>query len=226
MTVATRTASIADELANTAFFSAFARPVLERLEGVSAHRRYKKNTRVISAGDDAQSAFVLVKGDAVAFTEDDEGNEFIVNTFEAGDCFGELGLLDNQPRTAHVTLTTDSICIVIPKVEFRRCIESDPEAVNSIIADLVQRIRTLTDDVSCLALLDVYGRISRLLQQSAVAVDEGPATTPKMTHKQIASRVGSSREMVSKILKELAIGGYIKSDNQQITLLKKLPDKW
>ena len=96
-----------------------------------------------------------------------------------------------------------------------------------VISSLVERIRGMTKDVSCLALMDVYGRMSRVIQQSIEKnSDSDIRQTEKLTHQELANRVGSSREMISKILKDLKTGGYIEVDNQRIVLLKDLPRKW
>ncbi len=211
-------------LADAAFFNDFPDDIIRRLQESSTRRRYKKNTNVINLGDDSRAAYLLLSGSAKAFTENCDGNEFIVNTFGPGDCFGELGLLDERPRSANVITTSDSECLVISKSEFRQCIFDTPDAAAATILTLTTRIRDMTEEVSCIALLDVYGRIARLIKNS---IDSSPdnATAP-MTHQDIADRIGSSREMVSRIMKDLSTGDYIKTDNRRISVLKNLPDKW
>lgn len=213
-------------LSTAPFFENFPTEALEKLQSASTWRKYKKNTLIINHGDDSQAAYLIAEGTAYAYTDDDDGNEHIVNTFGPGDCFGELGLLDDKPRTAHVLATSVCECLVIPKAEFQRCIFATPVAASATIRTLTARIRAMTDDVSCLAMLDVYGRIARLINNSLVEENDGRRVTGRMTHQEIANRIGSSREMVSKIVKDLTIGGYISSDKQRICLLKQLPDRW
>lgn len=213
-------------LANAPFFEHFPAEALEKLQNASARRKFKNNSHVINLGDDSHAAYLIIEGSAYAYTDDEEGNEYIVNSFGPGDCFGELGLLDDKPRTAHVVTTTACECLVIPKADFQRCIFATPEAASATIRTLTGRIRTMTDDVSCLAMLDVYGRIARVIKNSSEESSDGERITQRMTHQEIANRIGSSREMVSKIVKDLTVGGYIRTEKQRISLLKDLPEKW
>lgn len=213
-------------LKNADFFAKFPPEILQRLEQKGNVRSYKKNSHIINQGDDSNAAYLLLTGAAYAYTDNADGNEFVVNSIFPGDCFGELGLLDNKPRTAHVKTVGPSTCLVISKAEFQGCIKSDIHAANATIEVLVDRIRHMTEDISCLALMDVYGRISRVLNNSVRDVDSESSVTAKMTHQDIANRVGASREMVSKILKDLTAGGYITTEKKQITILKTLPLRW
>ncbi len=213
-------------LSKAPFFDGFPAEVIAELESASALRKYKKNSQIINQGDDSQAAYLLVEGTALAYIDDEEGNEFIFNTFQAGDCFGELALLDDQPRSAHVVTTSDCECLVIPKAEFQRCVFNTPDAASATIRMLIARIRSMTEEVSCLAMLDVYGRIVRLFRNTSEVTDDGSLVTERMTHQEMANRIGSSREMVSKIIKDLTVGGYISTDKQRITLIKNLPERW
>lgn len=213
-------------LADIEFFNAFPDSAIANLERAATLRKFRKNTHIIVVGEESHAAYVLVKGSAYAFTDDDDGNEFIVATFTQGECFGELGLLDGSTRTANVITTSACECLVIPKAEINHEIMKEPRVSQAIIHSLVGRIRGMTEDVSCLALMDVYGRLVRAIENSASDQDDGTRATGRVTHQELASRVGSSREMVSKILKELRIGGYISIDNHCISINKALPDRW
>ncbi|MBX2880416.1 MAG: Crp/Fnr family transcriptional regulator [Granulosicoccus sp.] len=213
-------------LEDTPFFSGFPEKALARLESKSAVRKFKKNTHLVVSGDDCHSAYVMISGNAHAYTDDADGNEFIVNSFHEGDCFGELGVLDGLPRTANVITATPCECLVIPKVELVHVIENEPEVALSIIKTLVGRIRSMTEDVSCLALMDVYGRLARVLAAESQEHDDGITRTDRITHQELSKKVGASREMISKILKDLKTGGYIDTVDHCIVTKKKLPDRW
>lgn len=217
---------ISTGLANSEFFRAFPEESIERLERSATMRKFKKNTHIIVVGEQSHAAYLLLDGTAYAFTDDDDGNEFIVGSFSAGDCFGELGLLDGQSRTANVITTSQCECLVVPRGEIMAEIRQQPSVAEAIISTLVGRIRTMTEDVSCLALMDVYGRLVRTLKTASSEQDDGSRLTSRMTHQELASRVGSSREMVSKILKELRVGGYITIESHCIRIHKELPDRW
>lgn len=217
---------VIDKLKDTGFFSHFPTHLLEQLESKSTVRKYKNHSHVISMGDESHAAYLLLSGEAYAYTDDEDGNEFVVNTFKPGDFFGELGLLDNLPRAAHVITTSEATCLAIPKKEFQRCISEDINAANATIQVLVARIRHMTEDVSSLALMDVYGRVSRALTNAVNETDGDVSITSKLTHQDLANRVGSSREMVGKILKDLINGGYISNDKKRIRILRPLPQRW
>ncbi|MEE9318972.1 MAG: Crp/Fnr family transcriptional regulator [Granulosicoccus sp.] len=208
------------------FFAGFPDKLLEILEKSASVRKFRKNSHIIVGGEESLAVYVLQSGTAYAFTSDEEGNEFIVGSFGEGDCFGELGLLDSKPRTASVVTTSNCECLVIAKSNLLHAIESDAAIGMAVIQSLVGRIRGMTDDVSCLALMDVYGRLARVIQSEATERDDGTRSTGRITHRELASRVGSSREMISKILKDLRIGGYIDVNRHCIVLRKSLPDRW
>ena len=213
-------------LSDVQFFKVFPEGSIATLERAATMRKFRKNTHIIVAGEESHAAYVLLQGTAYAFTDDDDGNEFIVGTFSAGDCFGELGLLDGHTRTANVITTSACHCLVVPSAEIIQEIMKEPTAAQAIIHALVGRIRGMTEDVSCLALMDVYGRLVRALNSSATEQSDGTRITERITHQELASRVGSSREMVSKILKELRVGGYITIENHCVKLHKDLPERW
>lgn len=221
-----RTTERTHSLANIKFFQVFPDEAIVNLERAATLRKFKKNTHIIVAGEESHAAYVLLEGSAYAFTDDDDGNEFIVGTFGNGDCFGELGLLDGHTRTANVITTSACQCLVVPRAEINHEIMKEPKVAQAIIHSLVERIRGMTEDVSCLALMDVYGRLVRVLNSSATEQEDGTRLTDRITHQELASRVGSSREMISKILKELRIGGYITIENHCVRIAKDLPDRW
>lgn len=213
-------------LSDVDFFKVFPETAIENLERAATVRKFRKNTNIIVAGEESHAAYVLLEGTAYAFIDDDEGNEFIVGTFSSGECFGELGLLDGHTRTANVITTSACHCLVVPSADITHEIMKEPLVAQAIIHSLVGRIRGMTEDVSCLALMDVYGRLVRTLNSSATEQVDGTRITERVTHQELASRVGSSREMISKILKELRVGGYISIESHCVKILKQLPDRW
>lgn len=213
-------------LLKSPFFRNFPITTLEKLNQRSSIRRYKKNSYVINLRDEAVAVYLLIEGAAAVYTDDSDGNKHILNTIGSGDMFGELGVIDSKPRTANVITTHSSDCLVIPKTEFLRCVFESSETSSAVMKILVGRIRYMTDEISCLAMLDVYARMIRLIRNSIEFSDGDVSTTGRLTHQEIASRIGSSREMVSKIIKDLTMGGYLKTNKQRISLLKEMPDKW
>lgn len=217
---------VSSRLADVNFFSSFPEPALEQIERAATLRKFRKNTHIITTGEESHACYVLLSGSAVVFTEDEDGEEFIHQSLHVGDCFGELGVLDGKSRTANVMTTDQSECLVIPKDVLLRALMDDKSASMDVIKSLISRIRVMTEDVSSLALLDVYGRIARIMEGESVEQPDGSKLLPRMTHQELAKRVGSSREMVSKILKDLRIGGYVSVESHRIRLVKPLPSNW
>lgn len=200
----------------------------EELDVIAQHavrKSYRKNTVIIERGDEANTLFVLTEGRVKTYLADEQGREIVLNDLGPGSQLGELALLGDSPRTASVMTVEDSVFLVLTKRSFLQVLSDHPELAFNLIRLLVERTQTLTESVGDLALRDVYGRLNKLLTESADDVD-GSLVSGPFTHQQIADRVGSSREMVSKILKDLKTGGYIACEGRKFTLLKRLPAKW
>ena len=200
---------------------------LEVLASGSTNRSFPKNTVVIHENDPADSLFIIESGKVKVYCSDKNGKEFVMNTQAAGDYFGELALLDDSTRSASVRTVEKSAFCIIYKDDFNRVLDTHPNIGRQLIRNLSQRVRKLTADVKSLALQDVYGRVANVLMDLSEERGDGTLYIPeKLTQQDIADRVGSSREMVSRILKDLKAGGYIQLDKNSITLKEKLPHAW
>jgi CRP/FNR family cyclic AMP-dependent transcriptional regulator len=188
-------------------------------------RQYPKNTVVVSQGDDTDSFYIIMQGKVDVFLHNDKGKEIIINTLGVRQAFGELAPLGRIPRQASIITTEDSTFGIISRQVFMDTLLTKPTVSMQIIDMLVHRIRDLTEEVSSLALEDVYNRVVRVLYKHAEEVGE-KLITDKLTQQDIASRVGATREMVHRILKELKTGGYISIEGKHITIEKKLPPGW
>jgi CRP/FNR family cyclic AMP-dependent transcriptional regulator len=208
---------------------------VEIFEGLSAEelsvlaesstvRSYPKNTVIINENDHADSLYVIEAGKVKVYCSDKNGKEFIMNTLEPGDYFGELALLDDDKRTASVRTMEKSGFMIIYKEDFNKIIEQQPNIAKTLIRNLTRRVRKLTQDVKALALQDVYGRVTNVLNTMAEDRGDGTAIIPdKLTQQDIADRVGASREMVARILKDLTIGEYVSFEGRNIVINGKLP---
>ncbi len=147
-----------------------------------------------------------------------------MNTQSEGDYFGELALLDDDKRSASVrTMEKANFCIIY-KEDFNKVLEAQPNIARTLIRNLTRRVRKLTKDVKALALQDVYGRVTNVLTSLAQPREDDTAFIPeKLTQQDIADRVGASREMVARILKDLTIGEYITFEGRNIVINGKLP---
>ena len=199
---------------------------LELLSTKMVTRKYPRNTVVINEGDQSDSLYVIRSGSVKVFLGNDEGREIILNVQRAGEYFGELALIDSGPRSASVMTQEKTALSIISRADFEEFLRQHPPANAKIMRGLVKRLRALTDNVRSLALMDVYGRVARLLIKLSQPEGEVRVIRDALTQQDIADRVGASREMVSRILKDLREGGYIEIHDRHITLQERLPHGW
>lgn len=198
------------------------------LMAVGSHgvaRTYPKNTIIVSEGDQTDSLYIILKGRVKVFVSDDAGHEVVLLTQGPGEYFGEL-VLDEGPRSASVMTLEPARFLVVPKKDFHDFVIKNPAFALSLIEKLIARVRSLTASVKSLALMDVYGRVARLLLELAEERDGGMVISQRLTQQDLASRIGASREMVSRILKDLSIGGYLTQSRSGIVLHRKPPEHW
>lgn len=191
-------------------------------------RNYPKNVVLINEGDESNSLYIILSGKVKAFLRDESGKEVILSFQGAGEYFGEMALIDNQSRSASIMTVEAARFSVITKEDFLKCLAENPEISLRLIRDLTLRLRQLTDNVKSLALMDVYGRVARtLLSLAEPTEEEGKmVVNQKLTQQDIANMVGASREMVTRILKDLTTGGYIQVTGKSILINNRLPPGW
>ena len=213
-------------LEDVAIFSGLSQDDLELLEHHMVTRSFQKNTIIINEGDEASSFFIIIKGAVKVFLSNEEGKEIIINAQGAGDHFGELALLDDAPRSASVITTEKSTIGVIAKEDFHKVLAKNTDLSLNLIRELTRRVRLLSDNVRSLALMDVYGRVAKILLGMAQEEDGIMVINKRPTQQDIANHIGASREMVARILKDLATGNYITIDGRRLIINEKLPDAY
>ncbi|VAW83571.1 cAMP-binding proteins - catabolite gene activator and regulatory subunit of cAMP-dependent protein kinases [hydrothermal vent metagenome] len=213
-------------LQNIPLFANLPKKDLETLTQRAITKNYPKNTILVSEGDETNSLFVIDSGKVKVFLSDHEGKEIVINVHGKGDYFGEIALLDDAPRSASVMTTEPCRVVLILKRDFEECLGQNPSIALCLLKDLTHRLRTLTDNVKSLALMDVYGRVARVLLNMASVENGKWIIAQRVTQKEIANRVGASREMVSRIMKDLTEGGYITVSKHGIVINQKLPENW
>ncbi len=210
-------------LKSVEIFSGLSDAELSALEESSIRRSYPKNTVIINENDVADSLYVIESGKVKVYCSDKNGKEFIMNTLSGGDYFGELALLDDDRRSASVrTMEKADFCIIY-KQDFNQVLDQHPNIAKTLIRNITRRVRALTEKVKSLALQDVYGRVTKVLNSLATERNDEFYVEEKLTQQDIADRVGASREMVARILKDLTIGGYISFENRHIVIHRRLP---
>ncbi len=200
-------------------------PMIRELASRGQTRTFPKNAVIINEGDRGDTLFVILSGKVKVYVSDDDGREMILDMHDAGEYVGEMSL-DGRPRSASVMTLEPTTCSVLSRDELRAAIARNPDIAMAIIEKLIERARIATDNVKNLALMDVYGRVARLLL-SLAKEENGKLVVPdRMTQQDIADRVGASRDMISRIFKDLTIGGYVTVENRQITINRKPPARW
>ncbi|MCA0241991.1 MAG: Crp/Fnr family transcriptional regulator [Proteobacteria bacterium] len=207
-----------------------ATPLTDQLLQAMAERggvkTFPANAVLVNEDDDSDSIFILLKGKVKVYGAAADGREVVYTTLGAGEYFGEM-TLDGGPRSASVMTMEPTTCVVVSGANVRDFLGTHPDFALHLVRKLIALVRRSTDTVKRLALDDVYTRIAKLLQELAVPDALGrQAIDERLTQQDIADRVGSSREMVSRIFKQLTIGGYVSTEGRRIVLLKKLPARW
>lgn len=205
-------------------FSALPQQELDALAQRGA-KSFPKNAVVVNEGDETDSLYIILSGRVKFFVSEEGGRDFILGTAGVGEYFGEIALAGG-PRSASVMTLEPCRFVIIAKAEMKSFLANYPDVALHIICTLSRRARTLTHNAKNLALLNVYGRVTQTLMDLAVSQNDKLMIPGKLTHQDIANRVGASREMVSRILKDLKDGAYIEPTSKGIILHKKLPSHW
>ena len=206
-------------------FSGLPEADLREIAGKAVTRTYAKNAVVVREGALTGSLYVILSGRVKVCLGDESGKELILDIKGAGAYFGEMAL-DNGPRSATVVTLENSRFAVISRTDFEHILRDHADVALHVIKDLIHLVRGLNKSVSGLTMLDVYGRVSRLLLDSAVDHDGKLVIAEKLTQKEMAGRLGASREMINRILRSLTAGGYIDIGKKSITINKTLPAHW
>ncbi len=210
-------------------FGSVTDPSLRALAERGVVRRYRRGTIVIDEGDTGDTLFVVLTGRLRVFSSGGDGardREVTFNVHGPGECVGEMSL-DGGPRSASVITVEPATCSVITRPTLREQIARDPDLALLLISRVIRRARLATESARGMATLDVYGRLVRRLE--ALAVDDGTGrrrVPERTTHAMLASEIGCSREMVSRLLKDLTGGGYVAVEDRRLVLLKALPRSW
>jgi CRP/FNR family transcriptional regulator, cyclic AMP receptor protein len=206
-------------------FAALSEP-LRALARRGEIRRYRKNTLLIEEGDHGDTLYMILAGRLRSFSSGDKGREITYGVYGPGEYLGEMSL-DGGPRSANVITLQASTCAVITRATLLRHIAEQPEFALELIAKVIRRARAATLSAKQLALNDVYGRLVLVLDGLALAQPDGTRLIEeRLTHQELAHRLGCSREMVSRLMKDLVDGAYVDAQPGCWRLLRPLPARW
>ena len=198
---------------------------LRALAECTVTRNYPKQAMIVNEGDESGSLYLILSGRVKVYLADEHGKELILAIKGPGQYFGEMAL-DGEPRAASVMTLDPSQFAVLSREDFRAFLLSHAEVALQLIENLIRVARGLNRSARNLAMLDVYGRVARTLLELAVERDGRLVIPEKLTQKDIAARVGASREMINRILRDLTTGGYVSMEGGRITINKAPPARW
>lgn len=200
-------------------------PTLHAVAERGVVRKFPRNTVLIQEGDRGDSLYVILAGKVKVFASNEAGREFVISLHGVGEYVGEM-CLDGSPRSASVITTEPTTCAVVARPDFEDFVREHPDFALHLILKLIHRCRVTTENAKSLALCDVYGRLVRLLNTLATRVDGRDVVKDRLTQQDIAERIGASRDMVSRLMKDLVTGGYLALEGHTIVILRKLPAAW
>jgi CRP/FNR family cyclic AMP-dependent transcriptional regulator len=199
-------------------FSSVPDEQLRALATVVTRKSVTRGATIMVAGDQTDSLYIILSGRLKVMMSDAEGKEVILSILGPGEFFGEMGLIDDSPRSASVVGIEACELLSIAKRDFNKCLADNFEMAMAVMRGLVRRLREADRKIGSLALLDVYGRVARLLLDMADTVDGQKMVTKRLPKQDIAKMIGASREMVSRVMKDLQLGGYIEMRGSTIVL--------
>lgn len=211
-----------DALRKVSLFRNLSDAELESLAAVAVARNYPRHAVIVNEGDRSDALYLILSGRLKVYVNGDSARELVLNTLGPGDYFGEM-VLDDGPRSASVMTLEPCRLAMLTRESFRAYLGRHPDVAIAVIRDLIHRCRALTETARDLALVDVYGRLAKLLLSLAREEDGRLVVSERLTKQAMGERIGASREMVSRILKDLTTGGYIATEGGRMIIHRKPP---
>jgi CRP/FNR family cyclic AMP-dependent transcriptional regulator len=208
-------------LKSVPLFSSFTDSQLGQLLSCVQHRSYPRNAFILRAGEETDALYIILSGRVKVLIPDEEGHEVILSVIGPHEFFGEMGLLDELPRSASVETLESCDMLRLSKAGFTGILKDNFELAMLIIRNLVRRLREADRKIESLALIDVYGRVARLLIDLAENMDGKWIVERAPPKQEIARMIGASREMVSRVVKDLQKKGLIRAEKRRIHVLDK-----
>ena len=196
----------------------------EQAQGIADNvvkRRFRRGEIVVEQGKKSNALFILLTGRARVLTADSRGREVILAVLQPGDYVGEMSLIDNEAHSATVRSEVQTDMLILGRAEFARCLPENSSLSYAIMRGLVQRLRSADRQIESLALLDVYGRVARTLLDMAEDDNGVKVIRGKVSRQDLAKVVGASREMVSRVMKDLEERGIIETQENGSVVIKE-----
>lgn len=191
--------------------------------------KFSKDALIVGQDDQGDSLFIIEKGRVKVVLYGESGREVILAIFKDGDFFGEMSLLDGEPRSANVIALEPTQVLVLSREDFERHLEETPSTALKVLGEMSRRLRRADDVIGNLALLDVYGRVARILINLSLkegeTQDEGILIRERPTQQELASMIGTSRETVSRVLSEFQRRGFLSTQGKSVLLSHGFADQ-
>lgn len=217
------TPTVAD-LAAIPLFASLAREELEATAQLFTVRSYPKNAIVATEGDRLDLFNIILSGRIQFFWHDEAGYQVKLGIDGAGGHYADV-TLDGEPVLMSVISLDELRVASIPMTRLRQLLLSHPQVGVALLMDVVGRLRRLVQRTKIFTMEDVYGRVVKLLLEAAVETDN-KLVAARLTHAEIGQRVGATREMVGRVMRDLARGGYIEVSRGRVTILRTPPRRW
>ena len=209
-----------DFLSTVPLFKSLDAADLDHFRQLVREKSYPKGSVILFEADPGDALFVVRAGRVKVVLIADDGREVILGLLGVGEHFGELSLIDEQPRSAHVIAMEDSVLLVLNRDDFKQRVETNPSIAWSLLMELSRRLRRADGQIRSLVLLDVPGRIARMLLDTADAGGE-PLIEKPLTHQTIAQIIGASRETVSRAMRDFQDSGWISTERRRVRILNR-----
>ena len=203
------------------FFTQLNEHELDVVRSLASERSYAKTAVVLTEGEMGDSLYMIQSGKVKVVIGDEEGREIILKILGPGDFFGEMSMIDKEPRSASVTTLEPATFLVLTHAAFEKCVEQAPRIAKVVMQILAHRVREADRKIGTLALMDVYGRVASTLLELAVYSNGKLVVGEKLSQQDLANMVGASREMVNRILKDLTERGFISIESKSITIINR-----
>ncbi|MFQ5699595.1 MAG: Crp/Fnr family transcriptional regulator [Myxococcota bacterium] len=216
----------AESLRRIPLFHRLPDPVLAEICELLIERKFPKNATIFEEGASGEYMYLIQSGQVKVTKMSEDGREKIVEMFEDGDFFGEMALMERAPRSAAVKTTRPSVLLALSRSAFLSLMRENPELPLEIIRELSHRLRETTSEVRALLFERVEERTRGVLRRLATVDPDAPGRriTPPITHQELAERVGTSRETVTRVLKELRESGWLEQDGKRYRVLEGGPE--
>ena len=211
---------ITDFLATVPLFRELDRASVRSFAELTREQKFAKGSIIVSEGDPGDALYVVRSGEVKVVLIGEDGREVILNVLGVGEHFGELSLIDGRPRSAHVVATHPSGLLVLRRSDFRRQVDQSPAVAWGLMTELSHRLRQADGTIGSLVLLDVPGRVAKVLLEHATPGEPAPLVK-QITHQTIAQMIGASRETVSRAMAEFQEKGMIAVQRRQVTIVDR-----